>query len=130
MSLHLSLWEEFATAFLPLVLAALMQTHWSGRTKRAIAVAASALLTVAGLYFKGDLNWSDPISLFFMIFLGSQGMYHLLNKNGWLNKLSSSTDLGNPSYITKDELDAELAAIHAKLTTPPSPPAPPAAPTA
>jgi hypothetical protein len=87
-------WPEASAILTTLFLSVTMQSHWSPRLRRIIALGFAIGVAGVGLYVDGNVNTNDILSSLFMVVVGSQGIYTLLCKQ--LDGLSKATDVTDP----------------------------------
>lgn len=87
-------WPQATAALTTVFLAVAMQSHWSSRTRRLVALGFSVAVASVGLYLQGGIDTNDAFSTLFAVVVGSQGLYALLCKQ--LDKLSTATDVTDP----------------------------------
>jgi hypothetical protein len=91
----IKLWQEASIILIPLVLAFILQSHWTSQTKKYLAVGLAVVVAAIGQTISGVADWQQPASAILYVVIGSQGVY-LLFKNQ-IDALAKATDVTQPS---------------------------------
>jgi hypothetical protein len=91
-------WEVLASLLIPLVVGAVNRAGWTLQYKNAALAAVALLVTVAGLYFQGDLDQvEDWVTTFMTVLILSFGAYRTIYQAAPIPQWIESQTGGDPT---------------------------------
>jgi hypothetical protein len=100
-------WELLASMLIPLVVGLVNRQGWTAQYKNVALAVVALVVTVAGLFFQGDLDQpEDWITTFMTVLILSFGTYKTLYQAvpvpQWIESRTGGDPIGTSSYNVRD----------------------------